>query len=530
MIQLLIADDEYLSRHAFSIILEKNFPEINIAGEAETGMDALEKTRILRPDIVIMDIRMPGINGLAAAEQILSELPSTIIIIISAYDDFDYLQKALELGAKAYFLKPFHSSSIVTKLKRIINCMKTNREKRANPDLEGNLKGIEKIVHKELVRSYINGGTLTRSNAFYLDFFHYEIHQGYFMLIIFHDLADSLREDAIHYTLFREKISLSISESLEYLCFHMMGSFMLNYIPVFIPVQPNYNFKTESTLIGKEILRKLNYHRLSASIAIGTVKTGSEYFHLSYEEAASALRSLSPNEVKIIPILSKISSSCTYPYALESQLTDELRKKNITEARKISREIIYQILTPPEDLTLKKEYITQHFASMKHIIHSLGFDMEAFNTQWPFSSFAYMENEEELLTFCMSYLDDFINILSRQMQSPNFALIKKVEHYLSAHLTDASCLSLENLASYLGLSPQYVSKIFKEEYSQTFTEYITWRRVELAKTYLLQTSSTVAQIAEMTGYTDTNYFCRVFKKLTGMTPKEYKLSNRSDPS
>lgn len=167
---------------------------------------------------------------------------------------------------------------------------------------------------------------------------------------------------------------------------------------------------------------------------------------------------------------------------------------------------------------------------MKHIIHALGFDMEAFNIQWPFSAFAYLENEEELLTFCMTYLDDFINILAQQIQSPNYALIKKVEYYLSMHLTDAACLSLENMAAYLSLSPQYVSKIFKEEYSQTFTEYITWRRIELAKTYLMQSSATVSQIAEMAGYSDNNYFCRVFKKLTGMTPKEYRLSTLTKPS
>lgn len=327
MIKLLIADDEYLSRHAFSSILKNSFSEISIADEAENGMEALEKARALKPDIIAMDIRMPGINGLAAAEQILSEMPSTIIIIITAYDDFDYLQKALELGAKAYFLKPFHGGSIVTKLKRIINCMKTDRERKAHPDLDGNLKGIEKIVHKELVRTYINGGTLTKSTAFYLDFFHYDIRQGYFLLVVFHDLADSLREDAIHYTLFREKITLSISESLEYLCFHMLGNFMLNYVPIFIPVQSNYNFKTESRLIGKEILRKLNYHRLSASVAIGTVKTGSEFFHLSYDEALSALRILQPDEIKIIPALTKELPSCSYPYTMEGQLTDELRKK-----------------------------------------------------------------------------------------------------------------------------------------------------------------------------------------------------------
>lgn len=525
MFKLLIADDEYLSRHAFSVILKKNFPEISIVGEAENGIEILEKARAVLPDIIVMDIRMPGINGLAAAEQILSEMPSVVIIIISAYEEFDYLQKALELGVKAYILKPFHTNSIVTKLKRIINCIKTEREAKVHPHVEFRLNVIEKTVQKELVRTYINNGVLTKSTAFYMDFFHYDIQQGYFLLVIFHNLTDSIREDASHYTFFREKISLSISESVEYLCFHMVGNFILNYLPVFIPVQANDSFQTDSMLIGKEILRKLNYHHLPASISIGTVKTGVESFYLSYQEALSGLNKLAPGEIKIMKPSSKSTPRFSYPHDMEDILIQELKKKNLSQAGNISRKMISEIITAPEDLSLKKEYIAQHFAAMKHTLHSLGFDMNDFNHQWPFSSLSYMENEEELLTFCTIYLDNLIAILSRQNQSSNFALTKKVETYLSEYLTDASHLSLENMASYLGLSPQYVSKIFKEEYSQTFTEYIAWRRVELAKSHLRQTDFTVSQIAKMVGYTDSNYFCRIFKKLTGMTPKEYRLNN-----
>lgn len=522
MFRLLIADDEYLARYAFCSILKKHFSDIDVVGEAENGMDALEQTRLLKPNIVILDIRMPGISGLAAAEQILSELPDTIIIIISAYDDFEYLQKALELGAKAYFLKPFHTSSIISKLKRILECINAERTQKTPPMLENNLLMIKKMVHKELVKSYINGGVPVTDTLFYEKFFEYDIQQGYFIIVVLKDLADTIREDSIHYTLFREKILNSVSESLEYLCFHMMGNFMLNYIPIFIPTQKQYNFKTESMLIAKEILRKLNYHRLQASIAIGTVYTTPEKFHLSYQEAFSGLMSLKPSEIKVFSTPLHTACPFPYPYQMEGHLTDELRQKNISSAQKTAMEIISLIIGSSMELNLKKEYITQLFATIKHTLHTLGFDMEPLHFKWPFSSYAYLENDEELLTFSASYLGHLSETLMKQIQEPNYALIRKVEYYLNIHLTDASKLSLEHIASYLGLSPQYVSKIFKDQFSVTYTEYITMKRIELAKEYLVQKSNTVSHVAELIGYYDLNYFCRVFKKFTGVTPKEYR--------
>jgi Response regulator containing CheY-like receiver domain and AraC-type DNA-binding domain len=530
MLRLLIADDEYLARHAFCNILNKYFPNIEIAGEAENGMDALEQTRLLKPDIIVIDIRMPGINGLASTEQILSEFPDTKIIIISAYDDFEYMQKAIELGAKAYFLKPFHPTTIVSKLSRIIECLENENLHKYHPPLEDNLLAIKKMVNKELVKSYISGGTLTKDASFYEKFFNYNIQQGYFIIVILKDLADSIREDSIHYTLFREKIINSISESLNYLCFHLTGNFMLNYIPIFISSNKQYNFATESLLISKEVLRKLNYHRLAAAISIGTIHNHPDKFHLSYQEALSTLFTLKTGEIKIFAPTAPIACPFPYPYQAETQLIDELRQKNIGSTWKTAKDIVIHIIASQTDLNLKKEYLTQLFASLKHTIHMLGFDMEPFHSKWPFSSFAYLENDEELLTFSSSYLDNLITTLTEQIQTPNYSLIRKTEQYINTHLTDASKLSLEHMATHLSLSPQYVSKIFKDQFAVTYTEYITAKRIELAKEYLLSPNNTIAQVAELTGYYDQNYFCRVFKKLTGMTPKEYRLSSISNQS
>ena len=96
--QILIADDHDLVRDGFQRMLASN-PDLQVVGEARNGQEAIELCRSLRPDLVLMDVRMPEIDGLAATRIIKEELPTVSVLIISTYDDPDYLLEAIEAGA-----------------------------------------------------------------------------------------------------------------------------------------------------------------------------------------------------------------------------------------------------------------------------------------------------------------------------------------------------------------------------------------------------------------------------------------------
>lgn len=106
MASVLIVDDEELSRIAVRKLLSRLFPEILVAGEAENGRVAVELALSLRPDIVLMDIRIPAMNGIDAAAAILDALPSTRIVVVSAYGSFGFAQRAINIGVSGYLLKP----------------------------------------------------------------------------------------------------------------------------------------------------------------------------------------------------------------------------------------------------------------------------------------------------------------------------------------------------------------------------------------------------------------------------------------
>jgi len=103
-ITVLLAEDHLIVREGLRALL-KSEADISIVGEADNGREAVELTRTLRPDVVVMDIAMPLLNGLEATRQILRALPATRVIILSAHSDDAYVDQVMALGASGYLIK-----------------------------------------------------------------------------------------------------------------------------------------------------------------------------------------------------------------------------------------------------------------------------------------------------------------------------------------------------------------------------------------------------------------------------------------
>lgn len=118
MIRILIVDDQNLIREGLKVLLE-NVNKIKIVGDVSNGETALEKIQAIRPDVVLLDIDMPGIDGLTVAEQIRSKFPLVKTIMLSSHEDKSYVQKATALGAKGYLLKSATSEELEWSIKLV---------------------------------------------------------------------------------------------------------------------------------------------------------------------------------------------------------------------------------------------------------------------------------------------------------------------------------------------------------------------------------------------------------------------------
>lgn len=145
---VLLADDHTVVREGFRVLLEAD-KDIRVVGEARNGREAIQLTKKLRPDVVVLDIAMPLLNGFEATRQILKAVPATKILILSAYSDDEYVEKVVALGAAGYLIKQ-NSAQVLSRAIREINkgklflgadiAKRLEKKNRKSPGRDGVLK------------------------------------------------------------------------------------------------------------------------------------------------------------------------------------------------------------------------------------------------------------------------------------------------------------------------------------------------------------------------------------------------------
>lgn len=145
MLKLLIVDDERIERSALRMIIERFLPEIRVVGEAENGRVAVELAEQLRPDVITMDIKMPGIDGTEAVSLIHNRFPAIRFIMMSAFDTFEYARKVMRYGVREYLLKPYRKDQIVEVIRTMSH--EIAREKRINKELMSWSPNLKRHYH-----------------------------------------------------------------------------------------------------------------------------------------------------------------------------------------------------------------------------------------------------------------------------------------------------------------------------------------------------------------------------------------------
>ncbi|GAB6152741.1 two-component system response regulator YesN [Desulfosporosinus burensis] len=143
MYRVLLVDDEELERKIICFILQSSGLPITIVGEATNGRESLEKVHLTRPDLIIMDIKMPGIDGIEATRQIKALYPATEVIILTAYGKFSYSQQAIKAQATDYLLKPIQPQQLIEAVKQAMDRFSL-RKFQPGPTLD--LTGLEEQV------------------------------------------------------------------------------------------------------------------------------------------------------------------------------------------------------------------------------------------------------------------------------------------------------------------------------------------------------------------------------------------------
>lgn len=527
MIRILICDDEGIVQESICFIIQKSFGSECELESAKNGRTAIELAESFRPDIVLMDIQMPGINGIEAMQEIRKENKNIVFIVLTAYDKFEYTQKSIDVGVLAYMTKPIKRDLLVETLRKAMRQVQNRREK-ASHDLrvKEKLEAVVPLIENGFVYSVLLEGCGKESNLGYRELLNISTESGYVMVI---ECGDEFHKGQLsntvgagiklqkHYMVFRETVK-EVTEGI-------VGALMANKVIVLIPCErgeESYEeriLKIENT---RSMLRKLEQQiELRFKAGIGCVK-GWDIMAESYREARDTVQ----QGVGKVTHAMDLPVSCiyeeTYPADLEKELFAAVGSGDVEVVGKIARLFVSWMENSFPQLSNAVRLKAMEFVLWgEHLAYRQGGMVYRFSDREGYMEIMTgLQSYEELeLWFVQKMKEASRHIAMRQQERTDSVVDKAKLHIASRFLGD---LSLETMAKELGISPYYLSKLFKESEGVNYIDYVTKLRIDYAKDKLNSSDKSVKEVCYESGYSDPNYFSRIFKKWVGVTPTEFR--------
>lgn len=532
MYRIMLADDEGIVIDSLKFIIEKEFGDECIIEYAKTGRSVIELAEKFRPDIAIMDIQMPGINGIEAMKEIREGNSGIIFIVMSAYDKFDYAKEAIKLGVLEYITKPMEKNKIIAVLKNAMGMIDKERAKRSNDLLiKEKLETVVPIIESGLIYNILLQEHFTEDIENYKTILGIDRDYAYMIAIVCGDAQEGNHmTNAVGSSVKMQQHYQEVRENLkEYFNNCIVGTVMANKLAVLVPYDDDkmdYNERIELIDKSRELVRRMRRRTdISFRIGVGRVK---ELPHMaeSYSEALNALLITTGSVAHVDDLPIGCDYADDYPIDLEKKLFDEVEKGEINNAALTARTFFeWMAENNPESLMEIRTKVLEFALWAEHLAYEKGGMTYQFNSRQDYLPTIMGMTEldqlkewfvEKIMTACQ-------NILSKRSEKSN-SIIEMAKDYINTNYSKD--ISLDDVSRIVNISPYYFSKIFKEDTGENFIEYLTCIRMERAKELLSMAGYSMKEICSMVGYSDPNYFSRSFKKNVGVTPTEYKEGKR----
>lgn len=517
MYNILTCDDEQIVIDSLQFIIKKNFEgQINLFS-ALSGSDALAIASREKIDIIFMDINMPGMSGLETINCIMNLKPDTVIVVLSAFDKFQYAQEAMNLGAYKYITKPVNRNIVIQTVRNAMNLVDERRGKDSEgQDLQKKLDTVSPMVESDFIYSCMFSSDRKEDLSSYLEYFNLAV-TNYFFTSIEVPHSDSRNQNE-----FYSGIRKMMTE--KYRC--LMGSFMANRLVMFFCMD-----KIDEDLfecfheMAKSIYTMLSMN-ISQKVRMGVSRLSNELSNVSSacKEAMNALNGTSPNgELLFAEDMTKKSASPEKSLEVRERIYNRLRIGDSAGVQFLAGLFCSEQVSAGMEMDKIKSGVFELLVNIRNITKELnpGYENTSFD-----SAFSLLVGTQEI-----SVIQDFLtNVLvecaaavasiKEQRENP---LVKKIIDYIDQNMSRN--YSLEDVAATVGVSPFYMSKLFKEEMGETFINYVTDRRLDRTKKLLVETDLSIKEIAGQTGYSDQNYFSRQFKNKFGISPTDFRNTN-----
>ncbi len=568
MYSVFAVDDEPIVLEGIRSKIDWEGSGFYFAGEATDGEIALSMIHELKPDILITDIKMPFMDGLQLAEAIKRTQPWIKIIILSGHDEFDYAKKAISIGIEDYLLKPFTPDELITSLNK--TAAQIDKERKQLSDisrLKEELKSNEALIKKDFLNNLVHGSADTnmvmqKSSELGINL----ISRYYKVLISRIDSFTGNTQNQQEACSLLNSYSSAINEAVSF--FHHSNLLVCIFKGATQAELDDNTFRAAETIghiatknedctvltaIGKTVehlsqlknsyedAKKIlesrkNINIRSSSSQKNNDKSGNNsgdsnkenFFSrqsVNYSENQNII--ISSDDIAENGGLGEESYNADFLNHKESDpLVDRLKYASQNDISAIIEESMVLIRNNPSQFQVFASYLLVDLIfAVSKLVEKLGGDIKQLNPDILQRSYidnavsdeeSFKKTMEEVLNFSLEFRNS-------KMTGKYGDVILKAKKYIEENYADQNT-TLTTVAEAVCLSPNHFSTIFSQECKSTFIEYLTNVRMENAKRLIRETDMKGYDIAYECGFSDPHYFSYIFKKNTGLSPREYKLS------
>ncbi len=534
MFRLLVVDDFEVDRkNIIDTIKGMSDIDIHIAGECENGREALEFIRENSIDIILTDIDMPFMNGLELAKCVNVEFPSVKVIFCSLYDEFEYARKALYLNTYGYILKPIDRIELLECLKSVMGDITSEVGFRKEyEELKQVLEENKPQLLDHLIKDILYGTIKDEEEISYkAEYLGVDTAKPFYALLYLNidDYQRIMQNKGIEH---RQLFTIKVYEKFKQitLCFEcpLVTKLDDSHFACIINGVLYEELYKACTIIAKEVIEAFKTSDTSITLAISDICKGVKDVKNLLEQCEYIMRykfSLGSGKV----LTSEDIPAETYSRSIDmNTMQKDIRFLLNSGSEEDIRSYVRELLQDDTD-ALGQECIRQiGFSVMVSIILVLSENNEKINQAF-YSTDSVWEKllEFETIADIGRWIEEMLIASSEQLAKKTSkkydCIVAQSKVFINENYMKN--IGIESIAEQVNYSPNYLSYVFKKVSGETIADYITKLKIERAKEMLLDISNKIYVIAEALGFSNTAYFCSVFKKATSMTPNEYRERN-----
>ncbi|MEK3917936.1 response regulator [Paenibacillus sp. FSL H7-0331] len=519
-----------------SLIGKINWDGLNLQlmGQAQNAEEAYEAFQVSSPDIVLLDMRMPGMGGMVFLEILNKQFPSIKIIVLSGYSNFEYAKQAIVCGASNYLLKPIIKEDLAEALKKVVHELEqTIKEKESKIEQQILLNQSKPLLKRAMLNKLLQGVHMNTNNILdkiemlginlntehyvltilnVIDFEHLKLFYGKNMELIYFAIENVMEEsisDSIHFVGFKSEFREN-----EYICLHGFNHKLhiretlqnlyrnaVTNIETFNKIKVNISISR----IFQDITETHKYYMETSYLWNDNKEFNIRFYDDIHSGESEMLHIWNPDKSHVLIERIKQDDKKGIVTVIQELFTDA--EKQFGEATAKYKDLVAQIFRVIE------ENITQIKFSLRE---PLDYDLPLFQ-EWV-SSF---DSKEDLKYGLIQLLDE-ISVMFNTSNHKTKHIIQQAREYIDCCFYEN--LTLEMMAQKYHMNRTYFSDLFKQEIGCSFKKYLIQTRIEVAKELLAKKDMKAVNVALIVGFNDPNYFSNVFKKYTGRSITEFKNS------